>query len=152
MRKREKMTIQIQKQFDNLEDGIQNMINAAIHDYGQWMQPDTETRIKMNKEFAEGWVVKTGPKYAKIMQKNGGQVWGFVVAVDTDKKFKKGDLLKAAGLNAPARNAARGNVLEGNFNIRWTGPEFLEETVWFGWLLSLIILNATRITSLNEVL
>ena len=126
MRKREKMTIQIQKQFDNLEDGIQNMIDAAIHDYGQWMQPDTETRIKMNKEFAEGWVVKTGPKYAKIMQKNGGQVWGFVVAVDTDKKFKKGDLLKAAGFNAPARNAARGNVLEGGFRIRWTGPEYLK--------------------------
>ena len=50
------MTIQIQKQFDNLEDGIKNMIDAAIYDYGQWMQADTETRIKMNKEFAEGWV------------------------------------------------------------------------------------------------
>ena len=48
-------------------------------------------------------------------------VWGFVVAVDTDKKFKKGDLLKPAGFNAPARNAARGNVLEGGFRIRWTG-------------------------------
>ena len=41
-----------------------------------------------------------------------GQVWGFVVNTDSDKKFKKGDLLKA-GFNAPARNAARGNVLEG---------------------------------------
>ena len=60
------------------------------------------------------------------MQKNGGQVWGFVVAVDTDKKFKKGDLLKAAGFNAPARNAARGNVLEGGFRICWTGPEYLK--------------------------
>jgi len=42
-----------------------------------------------------------------------------------NKKFKKGDLLKAAGFNAPARNAARGNVLEGGFTIRWTGPEYL---------------------------
>ena len=25
-----------------------------------------------------------------------------------------------AGFNAPARNAARGNVLEGGFGIRWT--------------------------------
>ena len=49
-----------------------------------------------------------------------GQVWGFVVNTDSDKKFKKGDLLKAAGFNAPARNAARGNVLEGGFGIRWT--------------------------------
>ena len=47
------MTIQIQKQFDNLEDGIQNMIDAAIYDYGQWMPADTEVRIKMNKELLQ---------------------------------------------------------------------------------------------------
>jgi len=119
----------IMKQFDNIEDGIQNMIAAAIHDYGQWMKPDTqdenrnEVRVKMNKEFAEGWVIKRGPKYTKILNKNS--CWGFVVNTDNDKKFKKGDLLKAAGYNAPARNAARGNVLEGDFNIRWTGPLYL---------------------------
>ena len=140
----------IMKQFDNIEDGIQNMIAAATHDYQGWMKPETEVRAKMNQEFAEGWVIKRGPKYTKILNKNS--CWGFVVNTDNDKKFKKGDLLKAAGFNAPARNAALGNVLEGNFNIRWTGPEYLQETVWFGWLLSLIILNATRITSLNEVL
>ena len=117
------MTIKIMKQFDNIEDGIQNMIAAAIHDYQGWMKPETEVRTKMNKEFAEGWVIKRGPKYTKILNKNS--CWGFVVAVDTDKKFKKGDLLKAAGFNAPARNAARGNVLEGNVQIRWTGPEYL---------------------------
>ena len=119
----------IMKQFDNIEDGIQNMIDAAIHDYGQWMKPDTqdanrnEVRVKMNKDFAEGWVIKRGPKYTKILNKNS--CWGFVVNTDNDKKFKKGDLLKAAGYNAPARNAARGNVLEGDFNIRWTGPLYL---------------------------
>ena len=119
----------IMKQFDNIEDGIQNMIAAAIHDYGQWMKPDTqdenrnEVRVNMNKDFAEGWVIKRGPKYTKILNKNS--CWGFVVNTDKDKKFKKGDLLKAAGYNAPARNAARGNVLEGGFTIRWTGPLYL---------------------------
>ena len=113
----------IMKQFDNIEDGIQNMIAAAIHDYQGWMKPETEVRAKMNKEFAEGWVIKRGRKYTKILNKNA--CWGFVVNTDTDKKFKKGDLLKAAGYNAPARNAARGNVLEGDFTIRWTGPEYL---------------------------
>ena len=44
--KEKKMTIQIQKQFDNLEDGIQNMIDAAIYDYGQWMQPDMKLVLK----------------------------------------------------------------------------------------------------------
>ena len=119
----------IMKQFDNIEDGIQNMIAAAIHDYGQWMKPDTqdenrnEIRVNMNKDFAEGWVIKRGPKYTKILNKNS--CWGFVVNTDNDKKFKKGDLLKAAGYNAPARNAARGNVLDGGFTIRWTGPLYL---------------------------
>ena len=113
----------IMKQFDNIEDGIQNMIAAATHDYQEWMKPDTEVRVKMNKEFEEGWVIKTGPKYTKILNKNA--CWGFVVNTDNDKKFKKGDLLKAAGYNAPARNAARGNVLEGDFTIRWTGPLYL---------------------------
>ena len=113
----------IMKQFDNIEDGIQNMIAAATHDYKGWMKPDTEVRAKMNKEFEEGWVIKRGPKYTKILNKNS--CWGFVVNTDNDKKFKKGDLLKAAGYNAPARNAARGNVLEGGFTIRWTGPLYL---------------------------
>ena len=119
------MTIKVMKKFETIEEGVQNMIAAAIYDYGQWMKPETEVRVKMNEEFAEGWVIKNGPKYTKILQKKGGQVWGFVVNTDKDKKFKKGDLLKAAGFNAPARNAARGNVLEGNFQIQWTGPEYL---------------------------
>ena len=113
----------IMKQFDNIEDGIQNMIAAANYDYQGFMKPDTEVRTKMNKEFVEGWVIKTGTKYIKILNKNA--CWGFVVNTDNDKKFKKGDLLKAAGYNAPARNAARGNVLEGDFTIRWTGPLYL---------------------------
>jgi len=54
-----------------------------------------------------------------------GQVWAFVVNTDDDKKFKRGDVLKAAGFNAPARNAPRGNVLDGGFNIDWTGPLYL---------------------------
>ena len=54
-----------------------------------------------------------------------GCVWGFVVNTDDDKKFRKGDILKAAGWNAPARNKARGNVVDGDYNIQWTGPNYL---------------------------
>ena len=42
------------------------------------------------------------------------------------EKFKKGDLLKAAGWAAPARNAARGNILKGGYVINWTGPLYLK--------------------------
>jgi hypothetical protein len=59
------------------------------------------------------------------MTDNGGSAWGFIVKTDTDKKFKKGDILKCAGWSAPARNKARGNVLDGNYPINWTGPLYL---------------------------
>jgi hypothetical protein len=115
------MSVSINKQFDTIELGIANMLSAANHDYNKFL--DNE---KMQKEFAGDWVIKYGQKYIKIMTKKGGSVWGFVVNTDNDKKFKKGDLLKAAGYNAPTRNGARGNVLDGGFDIQWTGPLYLK--------------------------
>ena len=77
----------------------------------------------MIAEFNEKITYKVGTKYIKISA--GGSVWGFVVNTDNDKKFRKGDILKAAGYNAPARNAARGNILDGGYTINWTGPLYL---------------------------
>ena len=82
----------------------------------------------MVSDFINRFVVKSGQKYVKIMSGNGGTVggscWGFIVKEDT-KKFKKGDILKPAGWNAPARNYKRGNVLEGNYLMNWTGPVYM---------------------------
>ena len=124
------MTVAIKKTFKTIEDGIANMIAAANHDYKETFHVDTvladnSVESTMIKEFVDGWKVKKGSKYTKISTRNGGNAWGFVVNTDTDKKFKKGDLLKCAGYSAPARNAARGNVLEGGFAINWTGPLYL---------------------------
>ena len=118
------MTVLVKKKFDSVSDGVQNMIAAATHDYTK-----SNFNENMNKRFAEGWVIKEGTKYIKISVSNGntigGSAWGFVVNTDSDKKFKKGDILKCAGYSAPARNAARGNVLDGGYNINWTGPLYL---------------------------
>jgi hypothetical protein len=78
-----------------------------------------EIRKKMIAEFNEKITFKMGNKYIKVVTNN--TVWGFVVNTDNDKKFKKGDILKAAGYAAPARNFARGNIIEGGYTIRWTG-------------------------------
>ena len=121
------MTIQIRKTFKSVEAGVENMLAAAIADYIGWANRDSEktpTRLKMDEEFKNSFTVKNGSKYIKISNESGG-TWGFVVNTDNDKKFKKGDLLKAAGYSAPARNAARGNVLKGGFAIQWTGPLYL---------------------------
>ena len=62
---------------------------------------------------------KIGKKYIKFT--SGRSVWGFVVLQDDDKFFR-GDILKPAGASAPARNFARGNILNGQFgSIQWMG-------------------------------
>lgn len=78
---------------------------------------DAERVDKFRNELS----VKTGRKYAKILTERS--VWGFVQLED-DAKFKKGDILMAAGYNAPARNKPRGNIFE-NYQIQWTGPNYL---------------------------
>ena len=86
----------------------------------------TEINERMIADFNEKLTFKTGSKYIKIFSE-GGSVWGFVVNTDKDKKFKMGDILKAAGYNAPARNAPRGNIIDGGYTIQWTGPLYLSE-------------------------
>ena len=116
----------IKKKFIHVENGINNMLDAAAHDY-----KSMDLTYRTSDEFRDGFMIRTGQKYIKIGRLSKmnpgkmGSVWGFVVNTDDDAKFKRGDILMAAGFNAPARNAPRGNVLEGGFNINWTGPEYL---------------------------
>jgi hypothetical protein len=108
------------------------LIENIKNDYLNWTLRCTsakgglsEINNTMIAEFNDGLTYKTGSKYIKIMTRNGGSAWGFVVNTDNDKKFKKGDILKAAGWAAPARNAARGNIIDGGYTINWTGPLYL---------------------------
>jgi hypothetical protein len=112
----------MQEQIDTLLENIKAEYVNFKQMYGS---KDTVTGQKMIKDFDEGLGYKIGKKYIKITKENNGCVWGFVVNTDEDKKFRKGDILKAAGWNAPARNKARGNVVDGQYNICWTGPNYL---------------------------
>ena len=118
------MTVFVRKSAEHLDGGVVNMIEAMIEDYARFMYPDTEIRKKMNKRFSNSFVEKTGSKYIKVI--SNSSVTAFIVKTDKDKKFKKGDILYPAGWAAPALNKARGNILNGNYPIQWTGPLYLK--------------------------
>ena len=109
---------------ENIKDGIAKLIAASIEDYNR----DTNNE-KMKEEFANSWSVKEGPKFIKLVAKHS--VHSFIVKEDMftpggQPKFKKGDVLKAASWSKPAMNQPRGNVLQGNYPIQWTGPLYLK--------------------------
>ena len=116
------MVVRVVKKIEGNDviEGVKVMMEAMVDDYTNFMRPDTGIRKKMNKEFIENLDFTIGKKYIKVIERNGG-VKAFVVGVDNDKKFKLGDILLPAGYNAPARNFARGNILDGDYTIAWTG-------------------------------
>jgi hypothetical protein len=117
----------VTKTAENIYEGIANMMAGAKQDYVRMSTSGGRELTGYSKEQVDNWDNKTkvsmGKKYIKIVQDTG--VFCFVVKEDF-KHFKKGDILKAAGYNAPALNSARGNVLTGNYPIQWTGPLYLK--------------------------
>ena len=113
-----------------LVDGLDELVELAKKDYSDWSnlgsrydgETDSRRKIKddMISEYNREISYSDGSKYVKII--TGNSVWGFVVRVHNDKKFRFGDILKPAGWKTPARNFARGNVIDKNFGgVSWTG-------------------------------
>ena len=98
-------------------EGIGKMIDAMVVDYSKG-----NTNERMFNEYKDGFKSIVGQKFIKIT--NGNGVKAFIVKQD-DGKFKMGDILKPASWRAPAKNSARGNVLEGGYAIQWTGQLYL---------------------------
>ena len=118
-----------------MRNEIEKVLEAMREDYKRWSGKLVKTATyatadKIQNEIIEnyctGLEVSEGSRYWKIVGSNGGgsqrSVKGFIVKAG-DKKFREGDMLKAAGWAAPARNFARGNVIDGSgvANVRWTG-------------------------------
>jgi hypothetical protein len=116
---------------DAMNEAIEKYLEAIKADYLAWGNPNETdptalaVRVQMIDEFNKGLEVLPGKQYIKIVTKQGSSrsVHSFIVKED-GPKFKKGDILKAAGWNAPAKNSARGNIF-GEYRIRWTGAEYL---------------------------
>jgi len=121
------MSIMVTKTANTLDEGIKNMMSGAKDDYKRWSTNAHGESSQWAKDSIAEWDSKTrikeGKKYIKVSQDTG--VFAFIVK-EAFKHFKKGDILKAAGWNAPALNSPRGNVLTGNYPIQWTGPLYLK--------------------------
>ena len=126
---------QVTKQFDNVMDGVNNLIKAIKADYCDGTSYDgsktkTDVRLEMEEKFKNGISIKNGQKYIGIYKTLGNQqsIWGGVAKKDSAcGRLKKGDILKAAGYGTYTMVGAgrRGNVLKGNFQVSWTGANYL---------------------------
>ena len=125
----------VTKQFTDVMDGVNNLIKAIKADYCDGTSYDgsktkTDVRLEMEEKFKNGVSIKNGQKYIGIYTSSGHQssIWGGVVKKDSAcGRLKKGDILKAAGYGTYTMVGAgrRGNVLEGNFSVSWTGANYL---------------------------
>jgi len=87
------------------------VVNTTMNDGDYLSQKDRIRKFNSELQFT------VGKKYIKFM--SGNSCWGFVVLED-DKKFQRGDILKPSTYKAPARNFARGNILNGDWSgVRW---------------------------------
>ena len=112
-----------------MKDGMEMMLEHMRADYCGWSRSGNrdiseEIISASEKRYCDGLHYTVGQKYIKVINgDNHGSVSGFIVNTESDKKFRLGDILKPAGWRGPAKNFARGNILERNFDrLRWTGP------------------------------
>ena len=112
---------------NEMKEGMEMMLEHMRADYCGWSRSGNrdiseEILSDSEKRYCDGLHYTVGQKYIKVISESGS-VSGFIVNTENDKKFALGDILKPAGWRGPAKNFARGNILERNFSrLRWTGP------------------------------
>jgi len=105
----------------DFETGITQLIEKAKADYLAWCGPRAnEPHVAiMIEQYNDGFRIDEGSKFVKIVSRDSVHCF---VSKGNFGKFRRGDILKAASWRQPAKNFARGNVIDGTFDcIRWTG-------------------------------
>ena len=127
----------VSKKHKEVNEGMTNLLSHMKEDYHNWsmrgrtVHQNTEDFIRESKiredmeaDYGDGLGYDVNKKYIKVFSESGGgeSVCCFVVATESDKKFRFGDILKPAGWRGPTKNFARGNILENDFHgVHWTG-------------------------------
>jgi hypothetical protein len=107
------MNVEINKYLDSIRADFYNWTSKTRPVDG-WVNEQSLVAL-FNKQVS----IKEGRKYIKVFTQNS--VHSFIVNIDDDIKFKRGDILMAASYNKPARNFARGNILDGGYAVQWAG-------------------------------
>jgi len=104
-------------------DGLNEYLEHIKQSYTRWWTANGQTEMtdiqkEMAKDFEASVRYEVGRKYIKVISNRSAHSF---ICLQDSSKFRKGDILMAAGLG-PATNFARGNVVARNFaNTRWTG-------------------------------
>jgi len=105
-------------------DGLQEYLEHIEQNYTSWWTANGQTEMtdiqkEMAKDFAASIRYEVGRKYIKVISNRSAHSF---ICLEDSGKFRKGDILMAAGWSSPARNFSRGNVIDRNFGrTRWTG-------------------------------
>ena len=112
----------------DLDLALPAYIDAIDLDYVTWQSclsgrnaRDLDYQEKVALEFTQSTQVIKGSKFLKVVKR--GSVQSFI-CVKPQGKFVVGDILTAASFSAPAKNFARGNILDVTSyenRVRWTG-------------------------------
>ena len=116
----------VEKQAKTLEEGLENLKEGMIADYKRISMPfPPESGDRMIQEYIDGFEFIDGKKFIKVVGRGSAKAFIVKKSGTVSGKyvgFEEGDILKAKTWTAHAKNGERGNVLKGNYKIKWTGP------------------------------
>jgi hypothetical protein len=106
---------------------MKNYNNPIVETFIQKVNSEIQTYYSTNLSNLrpKPMEMRVGTKFIKLI--SNGSVWGFISRFDGDYKgvpIKKGDLMKAASRDAPAKHS-RGNIIDGTARYGVYGVTYL---------------------------
>ncbi|MFA6198821.1 MAG: hypothetical protein WC679_00190 [Bacteroidales bacterium] len=103
---------------DEFKQAMDKFLGLVIKSYEEFGFRNGDQKNEFVEKFKKELTYKDSKLYVKVS--SNGSAYAFVVKED-GAKFKKGDILKPASWNAPAKNFARGNIFADGYKVNWAG-------------------------------